>query len=85
MRLSKLARGKKMTLITVETSIGNVVWRKGPEAGKMMDDFFCFDNNRCCPGVTVKLGHAAELRGKTDKLDSLLEKLNSLPDNGYKS
>ncbi|EKE20950.1 MAG: hypothetical protein ACD_7C00419G0005 [uncultured bacterium] len=61
-------------------TIGEIVIRKGMVAGEIIDRHLCDSEKVCCPGVTVKLGHAAELAKKSHLLSEILAKLNTLPD-----
>ncbi|HBI17688.1 MAG TPA: hypothetical protein DDY52_06135 [Candidatus Moranbacteria bacterium] len=67
-------------MVTVNDMIGEIVIQKGMAAGKIIDRQLCDSEKVCCPGVTVKLGHAAELVKKSHLLPDLLVELNALPD-----
>lgn len=66
--------------ITSEWTIGQIIFKKGEQAGAMIDEVLCDKEKLCCPGTTHKLGYAANMKGVEDQLPGLLEKLNELPD-----
>lgn len=70
-----------MTEITTDMVIGKIIIIKGELAGDIIDSVLCGDEKRtCCPGTTLQLEAAAELKGVGEELPKLLKNLNSLPD-----
>jgi hypothetical protein len=71
-----------MAEINQNDTIGEVVARKGPKASALMEEILCREEgNLCCPGSTICIVYAAELKGTSPgDLSSLLVKLNELPD-----
>jgi|GEM_PF-2486311 len=74
-----------MADITNKDAIGEVIARKGPKAGRLMDDLFCVKcegkNGVCCPQTSLTLKAAGILR-ETNPVDinNLLVRINRLPD-----
>jgi hypothetical protein len=68
-------------MINTDMTIGQIIAKKGTVAGELMDRYFCDDGERvCCPGTSLVLDYAANIKAKTDILPKLLEELNALPD-----
>lgn len=66
-------------MITEESVIGDIIEEKGMKAGEIIDAALCDDGEKaCCPGTTLKIGYAANLKGKSHLLPEILEKLNAL-------
>ncbi len=61
-------------------AIGAIIELKGGRAGELMDAALCDGEDRaCCPGTTLHLHYAAELKGKQDGLPELIRALEQLP------
>lgn len=68
-----------MKEITLDTTIGSAIIQKGEKASEIIDKALCNGDKTCCPGTTLTIGGAANLKGRKELVLGLLKQLNDLP------
>lgn len=66
-------------MITAETSIDEIIRRKGAAAGQFINRVLCGGANACYAGTSLQLGYAAESVQKGPLVETILATLNKTP------